>query len=138
MQRRIWDHRYSKAFVDEYSTEQNKTVYTRALNYVKHYWENKIWTYLYDARRFEIMKIRQKRIDRKVRVWEGFVNKDQSKRINNMRPDSNNEIEENNEPTTKIIELTETPFEKCSEKYTHYQFSGNELGDICQKAEEFC
>ena len=62
----------------------------------------------------------------------------QTKRVNIMRPHSSIENEEINEPTTKNIILTETPFEKCSEKYTHCQFSDNELGEICQKAEEFC
>ena len=138
MQRRIWDHRYSKAFVDEYFIEQNKTVYTRALSYVQHYWENKIWTYLYATRRFEIMKIRQKRIDRKVRVWEGFVSKDQLDKRDLMNPGSSRELLENKDLIAKNIILTETPFEKCGEKFKHNQFSDHELGDICQKAEEFC
>jgi hypothetical protein len=124
IQRRIWDHYYSRVFVEKYFKNQSRTVYSRALTYVQHYYVKKISRYLNSMQHYDIMKMRQRRIDHKVELWEELC----KGRIDNNVVDTK----------SKNIKLIGTPFENCSMHFGHDNWTEDEIGEICLRAEDHC
>lgn len=79
LQRHIWDHRYTTKYVETYFKQMTSTSTRRALSFIKHFYEEKIWRYFSIRTEYDVLRRRQNRIDNKMRKWkELFKMKDAS------------------------------------------------------------